>query len=88
MVDNELLFDFLDGVDVEFDQIRVQVLDWDMFPTLEQTYCSKMKVEGILYFTRLHKIGLLVAMSCKKRLFKSKTSNNHFAMTIMENQAH
>lgn len=38
IVDKERVFDFLARFNVEFDQIRIEVLGQDSFPTLKQTY--------------------------------------------------
>lgn len=46
MTDKERVFDFLVGLNVEFDQIKVQVLGWGLFPSLQQTF-SYVKHEEI-----------------------------------------
>ncbi|KAJ7961445.1 Retrovirus-related Pol polyprotein from transposon TNT 1-94 [Quillaja saponaria] len=46
VVDKERVYDFLAGLNLEYDQIRVQVLGRDPFPNLRQTYAYVQQEES------------------------------------------
>ncbi|KAJ7968090.1 Retrovirus-related Pol polyprotein from transposon TNT 1-94 [Quillaja saponaria] len=46
VVDKEKVYDFLAGLNLEYDQIRVQVLGRDPFPNLRQTYAYVQQEES------------------------------------------
>ncbi|KAJ7972159.1 Retrovirus-related Pol polyprotein from transposon TNT 1-94 [Quillaja saponaria] len=46
VVDKERVYDFLAGLNLEYDQIRVQVLGRDHFPNLRQTYAYVQQEES------------------------------------------
>ncbi|KAJ7978776.1 Retrovirus-related Pol polyprotein from transposon TNT 1-94 [Quillaja saponaria] len=46
VVDKERVYDFLAGLNLEYDQIRVQVLERDPFPNLRQTYAYVQQEES------------------------------------------
>lgn len=75
MVVKERMFDFLAGLSVEFDQIRIQVLGRDSFPTLKWTN-SYIQQEEIRMNPMLHPAtynrSLMIAKS-----YQDKYSSNH-----------
>lgn len=73
MVDKELVFDFLAGVNIEFDQIRLQVLDRDPFPTLKQITCTARRKSKECYASLgCTNRSSMVAMSPKLNVLQVK----------------
>ncbi|KAJ7961715.1 Retrovirus-related Pol polyprotein from transposon TNT 1-94 [Quillaja saponaria] len=59
VVDKERVYDFLAGLNLEYDQIRVQVLGRDPFPNLRQTYAYVQQEES-------RRIAMLHVVTCER----------------------
>ncbi|KAK6921131.1 Retrotransposon Copia-like, N-terminal [Dillenia turbinata] len=67
LVENERIYDFLAGLNMEYDQIWVQVLGKDPLPSLRQTYSyvqqEESKRSAMIHTVSVEKAGLRLARS-------------------------
>src|SRR5262249_44784276 len=77
----ERVYDFLAGLNNEFDQIRVHVLGKTPFPSLEEAYSYVQQEESrrsaMLYVPQVEKSGLVAASDSPEQLKAHSSNKDH-----------